>query len=71
MSYGVPCLVNENCAGREYCKKNNYKDYNDLKEKITKIDQFKFTKTDLDVLNKFKIDKYSKDLIKFYNYIIK
>lgn len=70
MSYGVPCLVSENCAGREYCRKNNFKDYNELKEKINQINSFKFSESDFEILNKFKIDNYSKDLIEFYNYII-
>lgn len=70
MSYGVPCLVSDNCAGREYYKTNNFKDFKELKDKLIKIHNSKTIKTDFDFLRKFSPEKYRKNLIKFYNKVI-
>ena len=38
MSIGIPCLISDCCAGREYCDKMNFKDYNELLKKIKSIE---------------------------------
>lgn len=66
MSMGVPCIISNDCAAREYCKKNTYKTYKELKEKIIK-DDLSF---DSSICKEFTYQKYQDNLIDFYNKII-
>lgn len=71
MSYGIPCLVSDNCAGREYYPKNNFKSYEELKEKIIKIgDSYKTNNEYIDVLKLFKKSEYVERCINFYKEIM-
>ena len=70
MTYGIPCLVSNNCAGREYCKENNFNDYDELKEKIKKINNNEIEKNNYDILKKFTPQKYDENLIKYYKKIM-
>ena len=66
MSMGVPCIISNDCAAREYCRKNTYKNYEELKEKIIK-DDLSF---DDSICKEFTYQKYQDNLIDFYNKII-
>ena len=66
MSLGIPCLVNDNCAGREYFKKNNFKNYEELKNKVLKINESKNTDNYFDIIDLFNPQKYKNKLIEFY-----
>ena len=59
---GIPCLVNKNCAASEFnINSNNFKDYNDLKEKL-KNDVYSNEK----IYNRYTIDDYFLKLKKVY-----
>lgn len=67
MSYGIPCLVSDNCAGREYYPNNNFKNYEELKEKIAQMDNSSNINEDYsEVLKLFKTTKYINECINFY-----
>ena len=65
MALGIPCLISGKCAGREYCEKNTYTSYEELKDKILS------DKLDFDdlICKSFTYDNYKKNIINFYNNI--
>lgn len=69
MSFGVPCLISDCCAGREYIedKKNGYifKDIKELKEKVLNVNQ---NKLDIKIKenNNFSTTIYLNRIIKVY-----
>lgn len=70
MSYGIPCLVNSKCAGKEYCESNNFETFDELKFKLMMIEKNIFIPGDYKILENFKPEKYISDLLKYYEYIL-
>lgn len=68
---GIPAIVSESCAGREFIQegKNGYTfaDKEDLKEKISCIGSLK---TKIDISNKYTKKEYGESIIRLYNSII-
>lgn len=62
---GIPCIVNEKCAAGEFnCTANNYRSYEELKEKL-KQNSYQINKIE----NKYTTDKYYYQLIECYKNI--
>lgn len=69
MSMGIPCLVSDNCAGREYFQENNFNNYEELKEKIINNKKNKIQNYD-ELLKVFESKKYLEESKKFYEEIL-
>ncbi len=71
MSIGIPCLINDNCAGREYYAEFNYKNIDELKQKIVKlINNDNYKEFNFEFLEYFTTYKYIENIKSFYNEII-
>ena len=71
MSIGIPCLINDCCAGKEYVdEKYIFSDNENLELKIKLIQDDNNIKQDIETnhkkLNKFMSQKYIKNLMEFY-----
>ena len=77
MSFGIPCIISNLCAGREYITNNGYvfDPYveNDLIEKIDMLESNieKCSLNSFEYVKKYDKDNYLKEISKFYNYILK
>ena len=76
MQFGVPCLISNKCAAREYINGKNgltiNLDKNDIIEKINQINENieNFSDAAYEFANKMKEKNYSKNIINLYNKIL-
>lgn len=69
MSMGIPCLISNYCAGREYCRTSNFNDYEELKNKLKEIENGNIEIYEYEILKEFNTQKYKENLIKYYSLI--
>lgn len=70
MSYGIPCLISDSCAGREYYPNNNFSNYQELKNKLKKINDNYIDICEYKILDEFKHKKYKENLVMYYKEVL-